>query len=339
MIVNQTKTFSVRHLCAEDMQKPASQRRGKKGKESDPFRVVSFDATPPVIYSIEHQTHYTYTAPISHSKHLLRLQPVQDRGQTLLDYKCEISVNQATVSNFIGVFGNSASFIEIKKKYSELTITSRSTVALTPIQPNMKLAHQPRTMPVIWMPWDRTMMQAYLQPPELAESELFELSDYAMSFVRKNHNDVFEVLKDMTETIYRDYTYTSGSTTLETTPYIVYTTKKGVCQDFANLLICLARLLDIPARYRTGYIYTGNRYENEAQADATHAWVEVFLPYLGWIGFDPTNGCLVDHNHIRVACGRYYRDATPTSGAIFKAHGEIEETLATSVKVIRLPTT
>jgi transglutaminase-like putative cysteine protease len=104
-----------------------------------------------------------------------------------------------------------------------------------------------------------------------------------------------------------------------------------VCQDFANLLICLARLLGIPARYRVGYIYTGAQYENKVQSDASHAWTELYLPWFGWQGFDPTNGCLVGRDHVRVACGRHYRDATPTSGTILRGGGT--ETLSIAVRV------
>ena len=263
---------------------------------------------------------------------------MHDTSQMVLSYKFTISALSAAVSNFNGAFGNSASFLEIREPYTELVSLSQSIVSMSPLPRKMDLVHQPRTMPLIWMPWDRVMMEAYLQPPELAESEMFELSDYAMSFVRKNNNDAFEVLKDINQTIFKEYAYAAGSTTLATTPYEVYFNRQGVCQDFANLLICLARLLDIPARYRVGYLYTGGGYEARVEADASHAWVEVFLPYIGWVGFDPTNGCMAERDHIRVACGRHYKDATPTSGAIFESEGGVlvQETLTTSVKVTRL---
>jgi len=74
--------------------------------------------------------------------------------------------------------------------------------------------------------------------------------------------------------------------------------KRGVCQDFANLMICMARLLNIPARYVCGYIYTGNTGEAIAQSDASHAWVQLYLPNIGWKGFDPTNGVLPATDHV-----------------------------------------
>ena len=93
-------------------------------------------------------------------------------------------------------------------------------------------------------------------------------------------------------------------------------------------------MLSIPARYRVGYIYTGGNYANEEQGDATHAWAEVYLPYVGWRGFDPTNGCVVEQDHIRLGCGRHFRDATPTSGTIFSKNNQ--ESLTVTVKVTEI---
>jgi transglutaminase-like putative cysteine protease len=123
----------------------------------------------------------------------------------------------------------------------------------------------------------------------------------------------------------------SGSTTSETTAFEVFESRRGVCQDFANLMICLARLLQVPARYRMGYIFTGADYQNKIQSEASHAWLELYIPRVGWHGFDPTNGIQVGADHIRVACGRNYRDATPTSGTIYRGGGT--ETLTVSVRV------
>jgi len=290
----------------------------------------------PNIFHVIHSTKYTYTSPISLSKHLFRLQPLSDSTQTVLNYRFKVSSPFAQVSNFMGAFGNNASFIEIKKPYSELNIVTESVVCLQEPPQRDELIHQPRSLPLIWMPWDRIMMQSFLLPPELPESELFELAEFALKFAKKNHNDVFAVLEDINQTIYQEFSYESGSTSLETSAYEVFTNRAGVCQDFTNLLICLARLLNIPARYRVGYLYTEGEYENQTQAEETHAWAEIYLPYYGWIGFDPTNGCLAGKNHIRVACGRYYNDATPTSGTVFEASPDTSENLETRVEVRKI---
>jgi transglutaminase-like putative cysteine protease len=174
-------------------------------------------------------------------------------------------------------------------------------------------------------------MMPYLLPPELPESQLRELSDWAMSFVERQDYDLVETLKDINATIWRDFTYLPASTQLETTPFDVYVQRRGVCQDFANLFIAVARLLNIPARYRVGYVFTGNHFDNPEQGDASHAWVEVYLPGIGWRGFDPTNNALVGHDHVRVACGRNFRDATPTAGVLYRGGGA--ETLRVKVEV------
>lgn len=288
----------------------------------------------PYIYSILHESHYKYSNVVHFSKHLFRLQPVHDVIQSLLHYKLSISA-KGKFCNFYGAFGNAATIFDITEPYSELHIKSEAVVSVVDLPPQRyDLLHQRFTIPLIWMPWDRIMLQAYLSPPELSESELYELSDYAMTFVKRNNNDVIEVLNDINRTIHREFTYMSASTSLATTAFDVYEKKRGVCQDFANLFICLARLLNIPARYRVGYIYTGADYENKIQSEASHAWIEVYIPNVGWIGFDPTNGCPQTKNHIRVASGRYYQDATPTSGTIFKGGGQ--EHLIAHVKVLRL---
>lgn len=295
--------------------------------------------TQAYVYSVLHESSYVYESPIFSSSHLFRMQPVSDLIQGLLQFELSVLADGVPVaslpSNFIGAFGNNATYIEIQQPYTRLDVICKSTISLLNIAPKrLDLLHQQRNIPLIWMPWDRIMMQAYLVPPELPESELMELSDYALSFVKRNNNDVYEVLKDINRTIHNDFKYVSGSTNLYTTPYEVYAKRRGVCQDFANLFICLARLLNIPARYRTGYIYTATDYANQAQGDASHAWLEVFLPYVGWQGYDPTNYCIAEKNHIRVACGRTYTDTAPTSGTIYRGGGN--EELVTSVKVIRL---
>ena len=88
------------------------------------------------------------------------------------------------------------------------------------------------------------------------------------------------------------------------------------------MFICLARLIGVPARYACGYLYTGRDHSNPRMADESHAWVQVYLPEVGWRGFDPTNGVLPQTDHVRVACGRHYRDATPTAGTVYTGSPE-----------------
>src|SRR5258706_5704615 len=134
-----------------------------------------------------------------------------------------------------------------------------------------------------------------------------------MTFARRNDYELLDTLLDLNATIFSEYRYQQGSTSNTTSPFDVYSARRGVCQDFANLFICMARLLGIPARYVCGYVYTGNTEirdtaASRAQSDASHAWLQLYIPNVGWKGFDPTNGVLASTDHIRVAYGRHYRD-------------------------------
>lgn len=283
---------------------------------------------------ISHITKYSYQKPVELSKHYFRLHPINDRYQQTTEYELSLSA-PCQGETFDDVFGNRVTLLEIDSPYCELIVTMNAKVNLIqPSELNRSILQTRNKIPLLWMPWQRQMMSPYLLPPELPETQLSELMDYAVSFVKRNDHDVIDSLIDINQTIYRDFEYVSGATSLETTPFEVLLHRRGVCQDFANLFICLARLLSIPARYRVGYIFTGADYKNKEQSEASHAWVEIYLPWLGWRGFDPTNGIIVGQDHVLVACGRNYFDATPTSGTLFKGGGD--ESLKVDVKVERI---
>jgi transglutaminase-like putative cysteine protease len=234
------------------------------------------------------------------------------------------------------VFGNRARRIHVETPFTEMVIEARSRIESLDVDPlDFRPLRTRSTIPLVWMPWQRQVLQPFLLPPELPETELGELVEYAMTFVDRNDFDLLDTLLDINGTIFSDYKYQQGSTTVATTPFEVYVQRHGVCQDFTNLFICLARLLGIPARYTCGYIYTGPKHDNRAQGEATHAWVQLYLPEVGWKGFDPTNGKLTQTEHIRVAVGRNYLDATPTGGTIYVGGGG--ETLTVEVTVEPVP--
>jgi transglutaminase-like putative cysteine protease len=218
--------------------------------------------------------------------------------------------------------------------FTELSIAAHSEVEVLDVEPlDFRPARLRLTLPLVWMPWQRQILQPFLLPPELPESQLTELTEYAMSFARRNDDELLDTLLDLNATIFSEYRYEQGSTSQTTSPFDVYATRRGVCQDFANLFICVARLLGVPARYVCGYVFTGSTPEHARMADASHAWVQVYLPEVGWRGFDPTNGKLTQTDHVRVAVGRNYIDATPTSGTLYV--GGNGESLSVQVTMVR----
>ncbi|MGO9712267.1 MAG: class II glutamine amidotransferase [Polyangiaceae bacterium] len=290
----------------------------------------------PKDFDVVHRTVYRYEKPVERSTHLLRLLPIHDRLQTLREHSLVIKHDGVEIEGkqieFDDVFGNRARRVVIERPFRELSVEARSKVAVLDSEPlEFKPLHARRAIPLVWMPWQREMMAPYLLPVELPETQLQELADYAMSFVERNDYDLIGTLLDMNRSIYKEYKYSQGTTTVATTAFDVYANRRGVCQDFTNLLICLARLLGVPARYTCGYVYTGPKAENRAQSEASHAWVQLYLPEVGWKGFDPTNGILTQTDHIRIAVGRSYIDATPTSGTIYVGGGA--EALTVDVRV------
>jgi transglutaminase-like putative cysteine protease/predicted glutamine amidotransferase len=292
-------------------------------------------AAEPKTLKIVHRTTYRYEQRVERSRHVIKLVPVHDRVQRLLEHSLVLSLDgephEGKRIDFDDVFGNRARLVVIERPYRELVLEATSTVRLEAPPLDFKPFDARRVIPLVWMPWQREMMAPYLLPGELPETQLQELADYAHAFVERNDKDLIGTVLDMNRSIFKEYKYLQGSTTLGTTAFDVYANRRGVCQDFTNLFICMARLLSIPARYTCGYLCTGPKAENTAQSEASHAWVELYLPEHGWQGFDPTNGVVAQTDHVRVAVGRSYQDATPTSGTLYVGGGT--ETLIADVRV------
>ena len=320
-------------------------RQGEVRAEAHPGTGMSATPTPrrprkldrppqgePQRLEVLHRTVYRYAEPVERSTHLFRLAPIHDRKQALLSHALEVSV-EGQSREYDDVFGNHVRRLEVNTPFTEMVIEARSRVQMLDTAPlPFRPLRSQSTFPLVWLPWQRNQLAPYLLPPELPESELRDLTDYAMSFVVRNDDDLFDTLMDVNQTIFQEYRYVPGSTHLGTTAYQVHVTRQGVCQDFANLFLCMMRLLGVPARYVSGYVYTGPRSSpHHPHAQASHAWVQVYLPEVGWVGFDPTNGILTQTDHVRVAVGRAYTDATPTSGTLFV--GGRGEQLEVSVRV------
>ena len=285
---------------------------------------------PPRRLRIVHTTTYSYDGRVQKSRHKVHLKPVTDWKQTLVDFRLTTEP-PARQMEFEDVFGNWVTRFELAEPYDRLIITADSTVALRDVNP-FAFTNVPirPSFPLVWMPWEQTMLAPYLAPFELPDSQLQELYDYAMGFVRRNGGDLMETLFAINLEFFRNYRYVPGSTLMSTTAYEVYRHRRGVCQDFANLFITLARLLGLPARYVCGYVYTGNTNAARAQSDASHAWVQLYIPDVGWKGFDPTNGVLPHVDHVRVGVGRHWRDTAPTAGVLYTT---ASEAMAVEVRV------
>jgi transglutaminase-like putative cysteine protease len=146
---------------------------------------------------------------------------------------------------------------------------------------------------------------------------------------------MFEASLDLMQRIHRDFEFRPGFTTIATPLSVVMKARKGVCQDFAHLAIACVRAMGLPARYISGYLETvaPPGREKLAGADASHAWFSVYIPYMGWIDFDPTNNQIPSDQHITACWGRDYADIAPLKGVIINSG---PHQLAVSVDVKRM---
>jgi transglutaminase-like putative cysteine protease len=144
-------------------------------------------------------------------------------------------------------------------------------------------------------------------------------------------DDPLMLVQELNQRLYDYFDYEPRSTRVDSPIDEAIVSGKGVCQDFAHTMIALLRRVGIPARYVSGYLYRSREDHDRSIPDATHAWVDVLFPHLGWVGFDPTNNLVAHHRHIRSAIGRDYADVPPTHG-VFRGDTESELYVAVHVE-------
>ncbi len=152
----------------------------------------------------------------------------------------------------------------------------------------------------------------------------------------RRRDDPLMLVHELNTKLYEYFDYVPRSTRVDSPIDEAIEKRQGVCQDFAHTMIALVRHVGIPCRYVSGYLYHDRHHHDRSTADATHAWVEVFLPHLGWVGFDPTNNLLAHHRHIRTAIGRDYTDVPPTRGT-FRGRAQSELYVAVHVEASMEP--
>jgi transglutaminase-like putative cysteine protease len=153
--------------------------------------------------------------------------------------------------------------------------------------------------------------------------------------LEKPVGDPMTALRTLQRAIYDSFEYQSGVTEVNSPIEVALEQRRGVCQDFAHIMTAIARQWGIPTRYVSGYLYHKGSRDRSA-ADATHAWVESYLPSLGWVGFDPTNNILAVERHVRAAVGRDYADVPPTRGT-YKGGADSELSIAVSLEPTQAP--
>lgn len=262
-----------------------------------------------ICLAIRHRTLFNYDAWVWNSANTLHLQPRDFQFQKTLGSL--IKVLPATrLSCFKDLFGNATHHFEVARAHNKLEVESRVKVRNLPLtlsneaySGGMEIFQDSCVSERCWQFLQGSNCVPLL--PDLWRQGL-ELTDKI--------DPVFEKAAAIMRWIYNDFSYQGGITDVNTHAGRVFELRTGVCQDFAHVMIGVCRTLGIPARYASGYIYTGERGDLVG-AQASHAWCEVYLPDAGWIGFDPTNAVLADERYVKIAVGRDYEDVAPILGS------------------------
>ncbi len=290
-------------------------------------------------YRVVHETRYTYQSKVSLSQQYLHLTPrsfaFQDTESHVIWLDPPISDSKAGID----YFGNHTRHVALTQPHDSLLVHAESTVT---VRPRHGLAQIAGTLP-----WEsvREMMGKEKSPATLEAcrylyaSPHVTLSPELEAYARHSYTPArpqLDAALDLTERIFDDFEFDSKATEISTPLEQVLRNRRGVCQDFAQLMIGCLRSIGLPARYVSGYILTHPPPGKPrlVGADASHAWVSVFCPALGWVDFDPTNRCLVQHEHITLGWGRDFSDVTPMRGVVL---GGGMQTLAVQVTVMPLP--
>lgn len=279
-----------------------------------------------MFYAIRHITKFKYSTPINENVMDVRMQPRTDDAQQCINFHLNIRPT-AKVFSYQDYLNNTIHHFNLPGLHSELSITAESVVNVM----------TPAALPEALTMGDWEVIDQLSSAPEYWE--MVTASDYtacsptlealADELQVNRRTDPLTVLRALNTAIQRTFTYAKDATSVDSSIEEAIAQRRGVCQDYAHVMLALVRnFLHIPCRYVSGYLY--HRQSDQSTSDATHAWVEVLLPQLGWVGFDPTNNLIVGERHIRAAIGRDYHDVPPTRG-IFK--GNTDSQLGVSVHV------
>lgn len=271
-------------------------------------------------YRISHTTSYSYSEPASLSQNELFLQPKETLSQQLEDWQIAISPQPKYHRQREDYFGNSLQLFMIQHQHNGLIVSANSTVVTRPPLPPDP-SHTPPWESVVQRLREHTFA-ADLQACQFRfASPLTMITPAIEAYAGPSfppHQPVLAGAIDLMNRIFHEFAYDKTATTIDTPVDQVLTAKKGVCQDFSHLMISCLRSLGLAARYVSGYLETlpPPGKPKLAGADASHAWLSIYIPDMGWVDLDPTNNLIPGEQHITLAWGRDYGDVTPVKGVV-----------------------
>lgn len=294
-------------------------------------------------YSISHRTDFEYSRPVAISHHLMHLTPRATEFQAVEGWSIRLSPNSAVRNRSRDFFGNHVEHVTIQDEHDRLVVQAEGRV---------EVSAPPVPTPGTSLRWeearlgasdalDKVAADALAAQPFAYASPMTRCSQEVVDWVRRSFPEgrpLLEGALDLNHRIFTEFEYDPSATTISTPVDTVFEMRKGVCQDFAHLMLAGLRGLGLPSRYVSGYLLTypppgGVKLQG---SDASHAWVSVRVPDHGWVDLDPTNDKFTTLEHITLAWGRDYGDVSPVRGAIVGG-GRHEVKVAVDVRPVDAP--
>ncbi|MEO6184704.1 MAG: transglutaminase family protein [Steroidobacteraceae bacterium] len=290
-----------------------------------------------VRYRVVHETSYRYSSLVTSSRQIAHLSPRQTSWQQVLSHSLDISPDCDEQTEGVDYFGNRMVSLFVDEPHQALIVRAESEVIVSRYAP-LPGAPSPAWEQSLavkggWGPGADLEVEAYRAPSPLVPLLASARAYAAPSF--SSGRPWLTALLDLTQRIRREFVYDPKATTITTSVEEVLALKRGVCQDYAHLMLSCLRSLGIPARYVSGYVLNRSHADGTrlTGADASHAWVSAHCPGLGWVAFDPTNGKIADIEFVTLGWGREYLDVTPLRGVVL---GAASQQLAVAVSVTPL---
>jgi transglutaminase-like putative cysteine protease len=280
-----------------------------------------------MIYSVRHTTTFRYEPAVRESLMEVRLQPRSGGDQRCLSFTLDVDP-AANIMQYRDFMGNTVHHFDIAGRHSVVKVTAQSAVEV------LTVPSPPACGSGDWADLDAIVAASdhweMLLPSHFAQSSR-SLEDLATELGCERRSTPLQLLTELNQAIYALFAYVPNSTKVDSAIEEALQTRRGVCQDFAHIMITLVRRLKVPCRYVSGYMFHRDKDEKDRSVEgASHAWVEALVPGLGWMAFDPTNNLVGGDRHIRVAIGRDYADVPPTRG-VYKGEAQSELSVAVTV--------
>ncbi len=277
-------------------------------------------------FQVTHITRYEYLLPASLCHNLVYQVPVNHDFQHVQKVDCQIQPTPNFMVTREDFFNNKFVYFSVEEFHQKLVVEIKSEVEVTsPVWIN---SIPKNTMPwedvVLWLrstDTDHNIKQFYLESDHI--SFIPGIQEYALKSFTAGR-PVMEAMLDLNARIFNEFDFTPGFTDVSTKLEEVFLHKKGVCQDFAHFSLACLRSIGLSARYVSGYIETlpPPGKPKLFGSDASHAWIALYIPEIGWTEFDATNNLLVNDQHIRTAIGRDFADVVPLKGIVYSGAGQ-----------------